>query len=265
MANDSAAISWDIPDTVTPREVFNVDVTVRNTGSTTWYPNDHKLGNVTGNFGPMRLDIDEKVRPHEIYTFSFNCVMADEAARFEYQMLQENVEWFGAKFYKTITPNLMSHKPLTKDNKDPFDIKTCEIFRVMKKVDNTETIIRWKNPSEKTIYIKGFSAFIGVDRGGVCDTSIYVKRVSDGNMIGEANWDHYRDPSAPNHTVSEYYPDGLYKSLKSGEMLQFTSRASAIVTGFNYMHVFKISFVYPANDISLEQIKGFCQFYDNGA
>ena len=100
--NDAAFVSQTVPATMTPGQTYSVNVTMRNTGTSTWTPDgDYQLGaeNLPDNtrWGMSRVNLNAIVRPGEDATFSF-MVTAPAAGShsFQWRMVQQNVQRFGA-------------------------------------------------------------------------------------------------------------------------------------------------------------------------
>jgi YD repeat-containing protein len=100
--NDAAFVSQTVPTTMTPGQNYNVIVTMRNTGTSTWTPDgDYQLGseNLPDNtrWGMSRVNLNAIVPPGSDATFSF-MVTAPAAGShsFQWRMVQQNVQRFGA-------------------------------------------------------------------------------------------------------------------------------------------------------------------------
>ncbi len=126
---------------------------------------------------------------------------------------------------------------------DPSELHTVEIFWYHALGTGAIQQIRWENTSGRDIKVKGVRWFIGVDIGGVCDTSMIVLR-GNGHRFIDKGWDHYNDPDGPNHSISESFPSGTHKTILSGEELVLYSYSSDLA-GKNYAHGFSLEFVYP--------------------
>ena len=245
--NNSAPIDWTIPTTVDSGKNFYVTLVVKNTGNTTWRVGKHKLGDYsnTGTFGPYRIDLLNNVAPGQQYAFNFQCTMPNQTALFEYRMLEEGVEWFGVRFYATITTTTVVKRKLPAYDGKPHDRKGQMIFELNNiEADGLDRVLLWENTSGHAINIIGYSAFIGISIGGVCDTAFYVLRVRDNSWVAWFEWDHYADPVAPNH--SKVVDFGNYPVfLGEGERLKFISRTNP-VGQLRFHHSFRIYFVYPS-------------------
>ncbi len=102
--NDATFVSQDVPRQLAAGEARRVSVTMRNTGSATWTRAGlYRLGsqnpqdNGTWGIGRVELGADA-VAPGQSTTFSFDIVapVAPRVYDFQWRMVQENVEWFGA-------------------------------------------------------------------------------------------------------------------------------------------------------------------------
>lgn len=107
--NDAAFVSQSVPSTMTAGQSYNVSVTMRNSGTTTWTSDTYKLGsqNPTNNStwgGRIYLPAGVTVAPGSNHTFNFTVTAPTTpgAYNFQWRMVQEWIEWFGAP-----TPNLV--------------------------------------------------------------------------------------------------------------------------------------------------------------
>ncbi|MBW2528725.1 MAG: hypothetical protein JRI23_31410 [Deltaproteobacteria bacterium] len=103
-ANAARFVTQVVPLSMTPGEVVDVAVTMRNIGTTTWTDGDgYRLGahnpQDNSNWGMARVDLEasDAIAPGESKTFSFQVTAPGSArlANFQWRMLQESVEWFG--------------------------------------------------------------------------------------------------------------------------------------------------------------------------
>jgi len=106
--NGARFITFSVPPSFYPGETKAVSITMENTGTTTWTPSgNYFLGSQNPennyNWGLNRVSVGSPVAPGQRKTFTFNvtALMTPDVYGFQWQMLQENVEWFGEK-----TPNL---------------------------------------------------------------------------------------------------------------------------------------------------------------
>lgn len=99
----SEILSHTIPRTMTAGMDYPVAVTVRNTGSITWYDGERgfKLGWGVRSMGPERVALPAgvAVSPGQPYTFEFTLRAPETIGRqaYKYQMVHEGQRWFGAE------------------------------------------------------------------------------------------------------------------------------------------------------------------------
>ena len=100
--NDASFVSQTVPATMVPGQNYNVSVTMRNTGTSTWTPDgDYQLGseNLSDNtrWGLSRVNLTTIVPPGSDATFNFT-VTAPPAGlhSFQWRMVQQGVQRFGA-------------------------------------------------------------------------------------------------------------------------------------------------------------------------
>jgi len=108
--NSSQFISITAPIQVTPGQVFTASITFKNTGTTTWTTGGntpYRLGtqNPQDNetWGRLRVELPvSQVLPNATVTFSFTATAPTTSGtyNFQWKMVKELVEWFGAT-----TPN----------------------------------------------------------------------------------------------------------------------------------------------------------------
>jgi len=103
LVNEAEFVSQFIPP-MAPGETVEVSVTMKNTGTSTWTAEENfrlgsqnPQGNTTWGFNRVSLGEDETVEPGAEKTFSFEITAPETEGtyRFQWRMLQENVEWFG--------------------------------------------------------------------------------------------------------------------------------------------------------------------------
>jgi len=100
--NDAAFVSQTVPTTMTPGQTYNVSVTMRNTGASTWTPDgDYQLGaeNLSDNtrWGMSRVNLTSIVPPGSDATFNFTVTApAAGSHSFQWRMVQQDVQRFGA-------------------------------------------------------------------------------------------------------------------------------------------------------------------------
>ena len=107
LVNASEFVSQNVPTSVTAGQAFTVSVTMKNTGSTVWElgPTGHFLGaegprdNSLWGTNRVYMKAGEKVLPGESYSFSgpVTAPLTPGNHPMQWQLLQNDVEWFGAK------------------------------------------------------------------------------------------------------------------------------------------------------------------------
>lgn len=106
LINDAAFILQNVPSSVEVGASFPVEITMQNTGTTTWTaetPNAYRLGaenprdNTTWGIARITMAAGTLVAPGETNTFRRNLTAPAAAGTydFQWQMVQEDVEWFG--------------------------------------------------------------------------------------------------------------------------------------------------------------------------
>lgn len=104
--NFAQMISFSAPTTMTAGQDYEVTVTVKNAGSTTWTSagsQPWKLGsqnpqdNNTWNLSRVAIAAGQEVRPGDTYTFTFTVKAPATAGQYnmQWRMVRESVEWFG--------------------------------------------------------------------------------------------------------------------------------------------------------------------------
>ncbi|MEF9964236.1 MAG: NBR1-Ig-like domain-containing protein [Comamonas sp.] len=102
--NDAEFVSQTIPENMVAGQPYLASVTMVNTGTATWSEGDgYRLGSQAPQdnalWGPSRIFIAKPVLPGEQYTFSFPIMapMPVGTFSFQWQMVQDGVQWFGSK------------------------------------------------------------------------------------------------------------------------------------------------------------------------
>ena len=105
--NASGFVSQSVPSTLATGQTTSVSVTMRNLGNTVWVRNGSlgwKLGswnpqdNTTWGTNRVNLAAGDAIGPGQQKTFTFNVTAPSSAGtyNFQWRMLEETVEWFGA-------------------------------------------------------------------------------------------------------------------------------------------------------------------------
>lgn len=106
LANNAVYVSQDVPATMYPGQTASVSVTMRNTGGTTWATggaNPHGLGSYNPADNTIwrtstRVALGAAVGPGQEKTFTFTITAPQTPGtyNFQWRMVQESREWFGA-------------------------------------------------------------------------------------------------------------------------------------------------------------------------
>ena len=94
--------SQSVPASMVAGSVYTVTVSMVNNGTTTWAPGSHFLGSQNprdnGTWGGSRAGLGTNVAPGQTAVFSFQVTApaTPGAYNFQWMMVQETVEWFGA-------------------------------------------------------------------------------------------------------------------------------------------------------------------------
>jgi hypothetical protein len=118
--DDAAFVSQSVPGTMVAGQLYNVSVTMRNTGTSTWTrANFYRLGsqNPQDNlrWGVARVELPvTSVPPTGTATFQFTVRAPSTQGfhNFQWRMLRENVAWFGA-FTPNVAVNVEPATPTT--------------------------------------------------------------------------------------------------------------------------------------------------------
>jgi len=104
LVNNASFVTQVIPEYMIPGAKATISITMNNKGTTTWTKADaYKLGsqNPQNNdiWGITRVELDENesIKPGEnkVFVFEVTVPSVEGIYNFQWQMIQENVEWFG--------------------------------------------------------------------------------------------------------------------------------------------------------------------------
>jgi pimeloyl-ACP methyl ester carboxylesterase len=103
MRSNASFVTHSVPGHMNKGGTYPVSITMTNTGSSTWVSGVNcpfRLGyrGATSVWGVNRRDVPNKVHPGGTATFNFDVTAPSQDGFFLFQwsMLQENIEWFGA-------------------------------------------------------------------------------------------------------------------------------------------------------------------------
>ena len=101
--NNATFVSQSVPTAMNAGQPYTVSVTMYNAGTTTWTAaSAHRLGSQNpqdnGTWGTGRVNLPASVAPGQSATFTFTVTAPATAGpyNFQWRMLQDGVEWFGA-------------------------------------------------------------------------------------------------------------------------------------------------------------------------
>jgi hypothetical protein len=77
--------------------------------------------------------------------------------------------------------------------------------------------LTWTNNSGRPLAIYKAFLWTGVDKGAIADVQVEARRASDNSYIGFLQWDHYADPTSPQHAQQFDYTSPMI--LDPGEKI----------------------------------------------
>lgn len=92
----------------------------------------------------------------------------------------------------------------------------------------------WTNNSGRTLAIYKTYLWTGFDKGGIADVHIEAHRGSDNSYIGILQWDHYADPTSPQHGQQFDYPSPMM--LDPGDTITIMHFANGFTPGWHAHH-----------------------------
>lgn len=95
--------------------------------------------------------------------------------------------------------------------------------------------LTWTNDSGRQLSIYKAYLWTGVDKGGIGDVHIEARRSSDNSYIGILQWDHYADPTVPQHGQAFDYPSPMM--LDPGDTITITHFGNGFAPGVHAHHV----------------------------
>ena len=133
--NNAACIGINAPDSVAAEQPFNASVTMNNNGTKPWTTDatPHRLGsqNPQDNlrWGLNRISLPwQPVNPGQSVTFSFSATAPSSPGTysFDWKMVEDGIEWFGATCQKTITVTPKNNPP-SANNLKATQLDYCNI------------------------------------------------------------------------------------------------------------------------------------------
>ena len=81
------------------------------------------------------------------------------------------------------------------------------------------------------VVVKRTYLWVGVTAGVALDAQIDIRRASDMALVDLLQWDHYKDPTAPNHRGFEHHPDGWEITQGNSLYIVFASSSASAPPG----------------------------------
>lgn len=95
--------------------------------------------------------------------------------------------------------------------------------------------LTWTNDSGRRLSIYKAYIWTGFDRGGVADVQVEARRASDNSYIAIQQWDHYTDPTVPQHGQQFDYSTPMLLDL--GDGITITHFANGFAPGWHAHHL----------------------------
>jgi len=95
--------------------------------------------------------------------------------------------------------------------------------------------LTWPNNSGRPLAIYKAYLWTGVDKGASADVHIEARRASDNSFIGILQWDHYADPTLPQHGQQFDYPSPMI--LDPGDAITIMHFANGFAPGWHAHHL----------------------------
>ena len=95
--------------------------------------------------------------------------------------------------------------------------------------------VTWTNNSGRPLAIYKAYLWTGVDKGGIADVHIEARRASDKSYIAIMQWDHYADPTLPQHGQQFDYASPMM--LDPGDSITIAHFANGFAPGWRAHHL----------------------------
>jgi hypothetical protein len=95
--------------------------------------------------------------------------------------------------------------------------------------------LTWTNNSGRLLAVYKAYLWTGVDKGAIGDVHVEARRASDNSYIGILQWDHYVDPTVPQHGQQFDYPSPML--LDPGDGIVIKHLANGFAPGWHAHHV----------------------------
>lgn len=152
LPNNSTFVSQTVPTSMIAGQTYSVSLTFRNTGDKDWYTNaNYNLGsqnpheNLTWGLGRVRLvtAAGTAIGNSATYTFSFTVTAPATPGthNFQWKMLQEGVEWFGAQSLNIpVTVSAPSPAPTFSIHRNPSPMIAGKPFTITRTSTNATSL-----------------------------------------------------------------------------------------------------------------------------
>lgn len=209
MSQASEIIGYTAPRNLNGEQRFSATVIMRNKGTTEWLadgPTPHRLGSQEPQdnalwIGNNRLPLPRpRVLPGEDVYFTIEGTAPTTPGGYPmaWRMLQEGVEWFGPTASALI--NVSPSVPELPDPALSNDLVSVRIFNTGPYIaDYLTRELAWVNQTGHPLEIVQSYLWTGVDMGGRMDTHVELERERDRSLLNVLQWDHYADPTVPQH------------------------------------------------------------------
>jgi len=265
--NDVEA-AFDFPFiSASPGQQLTGSVKMKNTGTTTpWTsgtppgtPPFHKLGlnpqtDLAWYPGPNRWPLPQPtVNPGQTATFTVTVTAPSTPGQYflNFQMVRElpgqYAVFFGdlrASRYPRVL--VLPTPPADKQNLVASEVLNTGAYLI----DGVNRKRHWLNTKGQALKVKKVYLWTGALRTTVADIGVYVRRISDKSPLIYSQWDHYQEPTGPNHgLVQDFGADYMTLASTGQDGLEIEYLSNALLTpppgGWFAQHLVVIWFEYP--------------------
>ena len=96
--------------------------------------------------------------------------------------------------------------------------------------DSVQRILSWVNTDSQTFYVKAADIWMGMGLGSVSDFQVILVRTSDQVRLIRGSWDHYAEPTLPDHHLYRSFAPDWYV-IAPGDGLQLKTFCTPIRAG----------------------------------
>lgn len=231
MSQTSDIIEITISRNLNIGQRFSATVVVRNTGTTDWLAETHRLGSQepqdnthwTGN-NRISLPRPRVLSGEDAYFLIEGMAPTTPGTyAFAWRMVQEGIEWFGptASLLINVSPAVPELPDPTLSN----DLVSVRIFNTGPYIADTLTReLVWVNQTGYPVEVVQSYLWTGVDMGGRMDTHVELERERDRSLLNVLQWDHYADPTVPrHHNLLSYAPFAFRIAVQEALIFRYFS------------------------------------------